>query len=311
MDLNLLTIANRANLGNRILKSFDNATSRIIKTDNITRKINDSTEFDSTEKLQNREFAIIGLTTIVEQFLNEVLHQVLVSHPKKFGNKKFEIDELMEEGSILELFYSKANQKLLDLAYGKFDKFISNFSATLELKSEIDNDLVDTINEIKLTRDCIIHSDGKANDLYFGKVGTKARASRNNEQLKVDIDYYKQSVEKINEFISDIKSKIPTKLFESKKSYIFKQMWEATCLNERFSFDEVWSIQNASMIRPKDIDDNHGFSSTEMEVYNLFRYIYSSREDFKVDFGFYFQRWKPQSNEYQVALSWLNNQFYF
>jgi hypothetical protein len=65
------------------------------------------------------------------------------------------------------------------------------------------------------------------------------------------------------------------------------------------------------MIRPKDIDDNHGFSSTEMEVYNLFRYIYSSREDFKVDFGFYFQRWKPQSNEYQVALSWLNNQFYF
>lgn len=311
MDLNLLTIANRANLGNRISKSIDYATSRITKTDNLTKKINDSTEFDSTEKLQNREFAIIGLTTIVEQFLNEVLHQVLVSHPKKFGNKKFEIDELMEEGSILELFYSKANQKLLDLAYGKFDRFISNFTTTLELDSEIDSDLVDTINEIKLTRDCIIHSDGKANDLYFSKAGTKARVSRNNEQLKVDMDYYKESVAKIKEFISEIKNKIPTKLLESKKSYIFKQMWEATCLNRRFKFNEVWNIQDAGMVRPININDDYGFSSSEMEVYNLFRYIYSASEEFKVDFGFYFQRWKPQSNEYQVALSWLNNQFYF
>ena len=311
MDLNLLTIARRASLGNKILKSFDNAVNRITQIDNITKKFDSSSDFDNNEKLQNREFAIIGLVSILEQFLNEVLQQVLISHPRKFGNKKFEIDELMEQGSILELFCSKANQKLLDLAYGRFDRFISNVANTLELTSEINSDLVDTINEIKLTRDCLIHSEGKANDLYFSKVGAKARVSSNNEQLKIDTEYYEQSFKKIKEFISEIKIRIPTKLTESKKSYIFKQMWEATCLNERFKFDEIWTIQNSNMVKPKDIQDDHGFSSTEMVVYNLFRYIFSTRKEYEVDFGFYFQRWKPQSNEYQIALSWLDNQFYF
>lgn len=311
MDLNLLTIANRANLGNRILKSFDNASNRITQIDAVTKKINDSSEFDNNEKLQNREFAIIGLVSIVEQFLNEVLHQVLVAYPKKFGNKKFEIDELLEEGSILELFYSKANQKLLDLAYGKFDRFISNFKSTLELTSELNSDLVETINEIKLTRDCLIHSEGKTNDLYFSKVGTKARTRSTNEKLSIDVDYYNKSVANINDFISEIKGKIPTQLTESKKSYIFKQMWEATCLNDLFTFEQIWTIQDSSMVRPIDLQEEHGFSSTEMVVYNLFRYIYGFKDEHKVDFGFYFQRWKPQSSEHQIALSWLNNQFYF
>jgi hypothetical protein len=94
-------------------------------------------------------------------------------------------------------------------------------------------------------------------------------------------------------------------------SYIFKQMWEATCLNERLKFEEVWKIESHKMVRPLDLENEFGFSSSEMAVYNLFRYIYRNDEKYKVDFAFYFQRWKPQSNEYQIAVSWLENQFYF
>jgi len=65
------------------------------------------------------------------------------------------------------------------------------------------------------------------------------------------------------------------------------------------------------MVRPIDLTKEFGFSSSEMEVYNLFRYIYSASPIYKVDFAFYFERWKPQSNEYQIAISWLDNQFYF
>jgi len=170
MDLNLLTIARRANLGNKITKAFNNSNQRINQIEQITDKVCVSKEFDENEKLQSREFSIIGIVSVAEQLLNEVLHQVLISHPKKFGNKKFEIDELIEEGSILELFYKKANQKLLDLAYGKFDRFIKNFSDTLELTTKISIDLIEAVNEIKCTRDCLIHSEGKSSELYLSKV---------------------------------------------------------------------------------------------------------------------------------------------
>ena len=90
-------------------------------------------------------------------------------------------------------------------------------------------------------------------------------------------------------------------------------MWEATCLNRRISFDTAWIIESPNMIRPVDIEQEFGFSSSEMEVYNLFRYMYDGfgGSRFKVDFSFYFSRWKPQSNEYQIATSWLDYQFYF
>jgi hypothetical protein len=310
MDLNLLTIARRADLGNKISNAFNNSNQRIVQLENITDKIDVSLEFNENEKLQSREFAIIGLVSIAEQLMNEVLHQVLISHPKKFGNKKFEIDELIEEGSILELFYSKANQKLLDLAYGKFDRFIQNFSDALELSSKITIDLIETINEIKCTRDCLIHSEGKSSELYFSKVGSKARVRGNKEKLKVDSDYYKNSINNVKKFISEIQMAIPVKLLDSKRSFIFKQMWEATCLNRRIKFEQAWSIEDSSMVKPIDINDEFGFSSSEMEVYNLFRHIYNYSR-FKVNFALYFQRWKPQSNEHQIATSWLDNQFYF
>lgn len=310
MDLNLLTIARRANLGDKIKRAFENANQRIDQIESITDKIGTSNDFETKERVQSREFAIIGIVSITEQLLNEVLHHVLISHPKKFGNKKFEVDELIEEGSILELFYKKANQKLLDLAYGKFDTFISNFKGTLELTREIDSSLVLIINEIKCTRDCLLHSEGKASELYFSKVGDKARARSINEKLTIDTAYYKASVDNIRQFLSDILASVPSKITDSKRAYIFKQMWEATCLEKRISFSTAWTIVDANLVRPTDISEEFGFSSSEMEVYNLFRHIYN-HSSFKVDFAFYFQRWKPQSNEHQIATSWLDNQFYF
>ena len=65
------------------------------------------------------------------------------------------------------------------------------------------------------------------------------------------------------------------------------------------------------MIRPIDMSDDRGFSTSEMEVYNLFRYAFGGDDKYKVDFALFFERWEPSTNEYQIAMSWLNNQFFF
>ncbi|MFB9108157.1 hypothetical protein [Flavobacterium gyeonganense] len=313
MDLNLLTIARRAGLSSIIEMSFNDANTKILQIKNINDKINNSHEFTNQERSQNCDFTIIGLVSIFEHQINEILRQILISYPKKFGTKKFEIDELLEEGSILELFHKKANQKILDLAYGKFDGFIKSFSDTLELSSPLNAELINEINEIKCTRDCIIHSQGKATNLYFSKTGSSARRNDNKNRLTVDYIYVENAIVKIKQLLNDIHERMPDKYKSSNRSYVFKQMWEATCLNERVKFDTVWTIESPSMIRPVDIERSFGFSSSEMEVYNLFRYIYSGFGSglYKVDFSFYFSRWKPKSNEYQIAVSWLDYQFYF
>lgn len=312
MNLDLLTIANRARLGTSIQSSINNSKNRIDKIRAIVDKIESSEDFGKEEKKQELEFSIIGIISILEQQMNDMLYQIYVSYPSKLGKKQFEIADLQEKGSLLELFYDKATQKILDLAYGRFDKFVDSFITAFDIKpGQIDPNLVADINEIKCTRDCIIHSNGKATGLYMSKAGSKARVSCKGEELRIDAGYFAESVTKVMQLISVIESLIPDQYKVSNKAYVFKQMWDATCLHQRYEFEEVWEIKSPQMIRPIDISDDRGFSTSEMEVYNLFRYAFGGNDKYKVDFALLFERWEPNTSEYQIAMSWLNNQFFF
>lgn len=312
MNLDLLTIANRAGLGLIIQTSINNSRDRIAQIKSIVDKIEANADFSKEEKKKELEFSIIGVVSILEQHMNDMLYQLYISFPSKLGKKQFDIADLQDKGSLLELFYDKATQRILDLAYGRFDRFVESFFNVFEIKPEkIDADLVADINEIKCTRDCLIHSNGKSTGLYLSKAGNKARVDQKDEYLKVDMAYFTDAVSKILNLISQIEALIPNQYKVSNKAYVFKQMWDATCLRSRFEFEEVWKITSPYEIRPVDLSDNHGFSSSEMEVYNLFRYAYSGSREYKPDFALLFERWEPSSNEYQIAMSWLNNQFYF
>ena len=312
MNLDLLTIANRARLGYSIKTSINNSRDRIAQIKSIVDKIEASADFSNEEKIKELEFSIIGVVSILEQHMNDMLYQLYISFPSKLGKKQFDIADLQDKGSLLELFYDKATQRILDLAYGRFDRFVESFFNAFEIKPEkIDADLVADINEIKCTRDCLIHSNGKSTGLYLSKAGNKARVDQKDEYLKVDMAYFTDAVNKILNLISQIEALIPNQYKVSNKAYVFKQMWDATCLRSRFEFEEIWKITSSYEIRPVDLSDNHGFSSSEMEVYNLFRYAYSGSREYKPDYALLFERWEPSSNEYQIAMSWLNNQFYF
>ena len=312
MNLDLLTIANRASLGTDIQSSIENSKNRIAVIKAIVDKMVNYDAFSADEIKKELEFSIIGVVSILEQHLNDMLYHLFVSFPSKLGKNKFELADLQDKGSLLELFYEKATQRILDLAYGRFDRFIDAFLCAFDIKIAINADLIDEVNEMKCTRDCLIHSDGKANALYMQKTGGKARVYQKGDILKTDYKYFEESVTKILALINSIESLIPKQYKESTRAYVFKQMWDATCLSRRVGFDRVWKIDSPDMISlVSDINDALGFSSSEMEVYNLFRYAFGGSREHKVDFALFFERWEPSSNEYQIAMSWLNNQFYF
>lgn len=312
MDLNLLTIANRASLGSDIQSSVANARNRIVQIKNLVNKIEESGAFSAVEVKQELEFSLIGVVSILEQHLNDMLHHIYVAFPSKLGRKQFEVGDLIATGSMHELIYDKATQRILDLAYGKFENFVAAFLTAFDINTQIDVGLIADVNEVKCTRDCLIHSNGKANALYMAKASSKVRVRAKDEELKVDMAYFVASVDFIMMLITEIENRIPQKYKESTKSYVFKQMWEATCLCRRVPFETVWEIVSPSELSLKvDSDETFGYSSSEMEVFNVFRYAFGGRREHKPDFALLFERWEPSSNEYQIAMSWLNSQFFF
>lgn len=312
MDLNLPTIANRASLGTDIKTSITGAKNRITQIKAIVNKIQSSGAFSSDEIEQELEFSIIGVVSILEQHLNDMLHNIYVAFPTKLGRKQFEVGDLLAMGSLHELIYDKATQRILDLAYGKFEIFVAAFLTAFDIKSQIGPDLIAVVNEVKCTRDCLIHNNGKANALYMLKAGEKSRVRTKDENLKIDTAYFSASVDNILNFITEIENRIPQQYMNSTKAHVFKQMWEATCLSRRVPFDKIWNIVSPSELCLKvDSDETFGYSSSELEVFNVFRYAFGGRREHEPDFALLFERWEPSSNEYQIAMSWLNNQFFF
>lgn len=309
MDLDLLTIARRGSLGTRISNKFQITIKRLNDFEVLLNKISSSTDFSELEKEQHRVFTIIGVVSVFENYVNDVLFDVLVSFPKKFGNKKFEIDELREERSLLALFEKKANQTILDLAYGRFEKYFERFSSIIGIKDKIDSDKLNLITEIKTTRDVYIHNDGKANSLYFQKVGVCARVNNENDILPIDLQYVNASISLIIEVLTEIFNKIPLEYRNSSQRRVFKTMWELTCLNKRVPFETAWEVIDEENFYIKNLETNYGFSHSETLIYNMFKDIYSGTHT--TDFGDLMKRWSPDSNESQIAFSWLNSPFWF
>lgn len=311
MDLNLITIAHRANLGGRIVASYENAVNQITNIEYQYDKILNAKIFDEKDILFNKKVSFIGAVSLLEQYLYSIHHEILLSFPKKLGKDKFDIDEVEEEGGLLPVIKKKAVKKVLDTAYGSFTKQIEKISQLLELTDILPQDLIDDVNEIKTSRDVYVHSpDAKANIIYVQKTGSKARA-HTGSILKLDDEYFRNSIKRIANFLNELVDKIPGKHKKSNRLYVFKQMWDNTCLSKRRSFEQVWDASNGHTPYPVDFENDHGFSHSEMEVYNFFRYIYGAKNEHKPDFAYYFVRWEPSSKESQIAYSWLDSQFYF
>lgn len=308
MDLNLITIARRASLGPRIVKTYENTIHQINGVEGQYNKIAKADIFDANELLFNRKISLIGIVSLLEQYLFSIHHEILQSFPKKLGNDKFDIDEVLEEGGLLPIISKKATKKVLDVAYGSFNKQIDKIVSAFDIKAVIDPDTIEHVNEIKCSRDVYAHSpDSKVNMIYLQKAGSKSR-QREGTVLIIDEKYFKESIVWIKKLLEDLFNNIPKKFKDSNALHVFRQMWENSCL--RLPFETVWEI-DGEMPFPLDFENDYGFSSSEMEVYNLFRYIYGRRQNHKPDFANYFARWKPKSKEAQLAYSWLDCQFYF
>lgn len=307
MDLNLLTIANQGGLGDRITNSHFSTINKLENYKNFLIKISESNDFDDSEKEQHRIHSIIGVASILEHHMNDVLLTVLKSFPSKFGNKKFEIGELQEEGSLPNLFEKKATQTILDLAYGKFEKYFQRFEKYLDLNTSISIEKVKRINEIKCTRDVYIHNAGYANSLYFHKVEGCARVDREGSLLPLDREYIEGSISFIIDVLNEIFSNLPNHYKNSSYRRVFRSMWELTCLNDRVPFEMAWEVHDEENFIIRDLENEYGFSSSEVEIYRMFKDIYFGTK--QTDFGYLFRKWHPKSNEYQIALSWLNCPF--
>jgi hypothetical protein len=307
--MNLLTVARRANLGAHVVKDKTFACERLACARTYVDSVATGIQLVPQQLQFHYSTCLVGIVSIAEAYMQDATQEFIVCHPGHIANKALDLNQLVANGSVLYTICDAAERTVRDLAYQAFPKLAKACIRMFNTKAELDERLLDRVNEIKCTRDLIVHNSGRVNAIYLHKTGSSARAGLG-ETIPLTYDYVRGASTALEQFVEEFFRLGPARYADRGKTRAFREMWEATSLQNLVSFDSAWIVEGENMVRPKKVD--WAWSSSEKALYDFFLGIYSSNNPERTtDVIEALRLWPPPYRESRVITSWLESPFSF
>ncbi len=175
-----------------------------------------------------------------ENSLNDTLKVLLTNIPTKLDMKIENItkDDLID-GNPLE----KAIQlKINSISYQNLKSILKYFTETTGInKDTIKEELIDKLQEIKATRNLLLHNNLIVNSLYTDTVGVYNRKPTNNK-LDIDQDYLFQSICVLSTILESIMLALNEKYKDYSHINALRQLWKYTFSTPIMKFENEWII---------------------------------------------------------------------
>jgi hypothetical protein len=147
-------------------------------------------------------FAFRQAVSTFETFLFEFLHRVLLHNPWQFASKRLEFEVVLKAKDRDEVVSDVLAKQLNELKYEKLRDWFDFLSKAVKLPGPSDDE-IDSLAEIKATRDLLEHNSGLVNDTYLRKAGKKARFPLG-APAEIDEPYHLESWRLIRKVVNDI-----------------------------------------------------------------------------------------------------------
>lgn len=203
----------------------------------------------------------------IEILISDILHVQLSSFPDKLQIKECKVpkeDMLNSNEDIVDTIVSKQIQSL---AYKSLREYMDSMYKYISIKPTLEDE-IDTLQEIKATRNLLLHNNLKINSAYKENAGPKERSERYNKILPLDKEYILESIECIQRIIGDIKRKYKHKYRKYTRIYVLQELWKYVFRSPILKFEDVWIINNDSLV----------FKQTERAFRARLKNSYSSTE---------------------------------
>jgi len=309
MNENIIGIAHQAKLSKKIQEIKIRNDRQINNIVELLEKIKGAGVSKNEEETILKS-TLITLITYYEAYLFETLSAIYHAFPLKMTGdiEKYSVKDFMKNGSIMYMIHEEINKKIQSLFFkGPNDVLNEYFKITGISLS--DKDFIQKLIEFKATRDIFIHTEGKVNAKYIDKAVKFARANYG-DRLPIDESYINNVSLSIKEFIKKIDNLLMEKYSKYTKSKAFKEMWEATHLNEVLSFEEAWTLDiEKDYIHVTEKAFKWGWSGSEKPVFDFFLNVYGNKDEF--DILRIFQRYPYPHKEKLMVMAWLESPFRF
>lgn len=188
-----------------------------------------------------REGLFVLAVSTVEYMLVDVLAALLRKIPSKLTEKSFAISRdtfLDPESDLLE---DQIQRYLMELSYKRLDEFIDAFCGRLSINlAGYRAEYGELLQELKESRNLLLHNDLRVNAIYLAKAGKKARAKRIDEKLEIDPLYFASSLLVLDKLCSACQMEILAKYSSYTKAKAIRELWNYIFQTPVLKFDDYW-----------------------------------------------------------------------
>jgi len=227
-------------------------------------------------KIDNTDSIILeGLFTLgVSSFENSIidtLRIILKNIPEKLDIKNESISkEHLINGNPLELAIEK---KINAISYKNLPDILNYFSLIMGLpKNIIPKDELDTLIEIKATRNLLMHNNLRTNSFYLETAGVKKREDILDKRLTISQDYLYNSIIAMRSILNVFKIQIEQKYLKYTRVHAIKELFKYIFQTPIMKFDNEFEVDidgDYTFVSEKGKSRNKGLSSSERLFYDI------------------------------------------
>jgi len=240
------------------------------------------------------ELIIQGLfilsVSFFENLLSDALSYFLQKFPEKIPKENYKITKnlAIETAYIKNILNNIVEQEISSLTYKPIKEILNEFVEYLALKISFDDDQVNVLNEIKETRNLLLHNNLLVNAIYLLKAGNLAREKTENKKLKLDSNYVKNALVVMNIFLDDIKKSIVEKYAQYTYIKAAEELWYFMFHSDVMKFEDYWHIDVHGDKIPalKKCKYESGLSTGETTLLSLWRMLFTGHTEIKT-FDYY------------------------
>ena len=140
--------------------------------------------------------------SLFEDFFFELLRCWLAAYPGSLSKKQVDMGVVLKAPDKTAIVLTVVDKELNELKYERLDDWFAYLARLVKLGCPT-ADEIESLSEIKASRDILVHNNGIANATYVSKAGSRARYG-DGEKLEIPEQYHRASWETINKVVRDV-----------------------------------------------------------------------------------------------------------
>ena len=233
---------------------------------------------------KNSSHAIEGLFVLCISYFESMLSELLMRYLRFFPEKILRSDRKISDrdllsGSILEL---QINKVVSSMIYSPLIDFINRFCNIFLFENNFFESDLDTLIEIKESRNLLLHNRLKVNSQYLNKTRSIKRNNKINTKLEIDLPYAINSGNLLLKIVESIHKNIYINYGKYTRLNLLKELWDYTFSDSGLpiKLEDFWYINIERDIldgpwKESKIDLSHS-QQIFMELWRAQRFLGSS-----------------------------------